>query len=464
MTQVTVRGGIFVGMSGELIERGERASKVALMVFGRRTVVDVSNDDIAFEGEAFDPFSSFASAIRTDRHWETGEASNRWWLEQREVTAETWEEHLRREAARAKRVDEEAARLLEQLRAAVGEGADWAEIDAYFRQHEEDFRPYRVQWRKSHEATSPADRDLHTEALQQVDRLQRRAFRAWWRDQPRSAESCAEFLQAAWASDDYQAWAAAEHEAFDRWGREAVELIFNHYRDTPLEVRDLDALAAGHPWAAYHGQDPGEAVRRIFDDVWELAPEMFERFAYAVRAIYTFERNAEPCLLYACDATESHGDRRTHVSLVVGGPALDEDALRTVDERLSEYVRSRGWKLPAELRAFYRIHHGMGRLSSWGLEFDNAGSIYPAEQLSVVGEIMNEIAVEQGFEPQGYAFDDLLAFFEDGAGNSENFFRHGADAEPSGTVDWDHETREVSSVRSFWAFLGESPKNWWFGE
>lgn len=464
MTKIEIHSGPFAGNPATLVERGEDTSKVRVRLFGRETDVDLPNDSFTTSDEPFDPFSSFAAQIRTDRFWEAGEATRDWWLaREADVSSQTWEEHLQLRDAVESRVAEETERLLQQLRDAVPEGAGFAEIDAHFRAHEEVYRPFRVRWRESTGGVSEAETRRSEERGQKVAQLQRRAFRAWWAAQPRETAGCEEFLQEARSGEDYVEMVSADYEAFNRWGREAVELIFNHYRDENIAVRELDQLPEEHPWRARHGADAGEVVRQIFAPVWHRAPELFARFAFAVRAIYTIEISGTQCLLYACDAEQEYGEPREHLSLVVGGPALSRNELDAVDERLSEYVRSCGWSVPSELRELYSVHHGLGRLSSFSGQFDNAGSIYPAEQLSVLGEMMNDIAEEQNFEPDGYRFDDLLNFFEDGAGNGENFFRSGPDRPPSGTVDWDHETRQISAVRSFWDFLRDSPRQWWFG-
>jgi len=256
---------------------------------------------------------------------------------------------------------------------------------------------------------------------------------------------------------------AAEYEAFVRWGREAVELSLSRWRDESIAVRDLDSLPTGHAWREFIGIDPGEAVRQGFASMASHAPEWIATFAQAVRAIYTLEAAGEQYLVYACDMTEGYGAQsRPVLSVLVGAPPLDSAQLAAVDERLTDYVRKAGWKVPLELRELYAIHHGLGRLASWGFRYDNAGSIYPVEQLSLLGEIMNSIAEEQNFQPDGYCFDDLLTFFEDGAGNGQNFLRR--EGNVVGTVDWDHETREISyAPTSFWSFLEESPMRWWFG-
>jgi hypothetical protein len=52
-----------------------------------------------------------------------------------------------------------------------------------------------------------------------------------------------------------------------------------------------------------------------------------------------------------------------------------------------------------------------------------------------------------------YQPTDLLMFFTDSAGNGQCFHRRSRlDPEPM-TVDWDHETRELSAEEAFFSFI-----------
>lgn len=463
MSKVTILSGIFAGIPAELVGPGASSSKVKVVIFGRETIVELPNDSFTASDEPFDPYETFAKQILADRRWEAREASNNWWLErERDLSASTWQEHLKMQDAIEVRVAQETARLIERLREGVADTNEYSIIDAYFREQQALFCPFR--WKRSQEEVSDADSLLHGERIQKITALQRVAYRAWWSVQPRSTESCADFLAEVWSGDDFEAMGRVEFEAFNQWGREAVELILNRYRDVPLRVTELDALPEDHPWRVWSELDPGKAVRRGFEGIAEQASTLVDALAHHVRAIYVIELKDDYSLVYACDAEEGYGEqRKPRLSLLFGGPSLKDQELEMIDAQLSDYVKSCGWSVPEELRAIYKIHHGLGHLSAFVDDFDNAGSIVPASSLFVLGEIMNEIAEEQDFEPQGYRFDDLLAFFNDGAGNSENFFRQLPNEQPVGTVDWDHETREVSSVRPFWEFVQGSPLEWWFG-
>jgi hypothetical protein len=56
-----------------------------------------------------------------------------------------------------------------------------------------------------------------------------------------------------------------------------------------------------------------------------------------------------------------------------------------------------------------------------------------------------------------YKFSDLLAYYPDGAGNAQCFYR--GDGNENETVDWDHETWEISrssEEEGFFEFIDES--------
>jgi hypothetical protein len=106
-----------------------------------------------------------------------------------------------------------------------------------------------------------------------------------------------------------------------------------------------------------------------------------------------------------------------------------------------------GWKLPRPLRALYAIHDGLG---------PEGGGIHASRSLIDLGEIMGPIMARQGLVPGGYEFDDLLEFWRDGAGNAQCFHRRYPGDDDPPTVDWDHETREISGPSSLADFAEEA--------
>jgi len=70
--------------------------------------------------------------------------------------------------------------------------------------------------------------------------------------------------------------------------------------------------------------------------------------------------------------------------------------------------------------------------------------------------MMDPIAAKQGFQPEDYAFQDLLEFLPDGAGNCRALHRHSRDDADPLTVDWDHETWEISGEIRFFEFADDA--------
>ena len=130
-------------------------------------------------------------------------------------------------------------------------------------------------------------------------------------------------------------------------------------------------------------------------------------------------------------------DERDYYRIYTGGMSLYES---NENPNLLEY----GWLIPKDLAEFYSIHNGFG-------EIYDANFILSNEQIRVMGEMMNPICKEQNVKPDEYSFDNLLEFFPDGAGNTQCFLRD--DTGNNLTVDWDHETWEISEEEDFYEFI-----------
>jgi hypothetical protein len=132
-------------------------------------------------------------------------------------------------------------------------------------------------------------------------------------------------------------------------------------------------------------------------------------------------------------------DNRNYFRVYTGG-APNPDPL--INEHLKKYQ----WEIPQDLKEFYQVHNGFG-------EMDDANFIVKNEDLRVMAEMMDPICAEQNHYPEGYFFRDLLEFFPDGAGNAQCFFRLKNNRYT--TVDWDHETWEISEPVGFFEFINQ---------
>jgi len=104
------------------------------------------------------------------------------------------------------------------------------------------------------------------------------------------------------------------------------------------------------------------------------------------------------------------------------------------------------WTIPKDLKEFYSVHNGFG-------EIYDAGFILSNEEIKVMGEMMNPICQKQNINPDEYSFNNLLEFLPDGGGNAQCFLKD--ETGNNKTVDWDHETWEISEEENFYEFIDE---------
>lgn len=189
------------------------------------------------------------------------------------------------------------------------------------------------------------------------------------------------------------------------------------------------------PWPI-DGLAPSDAVRKIFGPVREQLPEFIEALEERVRWVIPAKRKSQWVLTYM----RSLYDGRRYYEVIFGGPP---NPTPTVSQRAA----SLGWTVPTSIARLYRVHDA---ISSTG------GGLVASSDLVDLGELMDPIAEEQHFIPRGYRFQDLLEFYPDGAGNCQSLHRRRKnDADPP-TVDWDHETREISDEMPFFEFADEA--------
>ena len=456
--------GPFAGKECTVITRGPQKSKLSVTVFGRPTEVELPNTEFGapHEFQARDPLEPFVEKIAQDCAWAARERHEAWW-DALEVASEDSTLWPRSEALRAdltREAEALAARLATELRGRT-RGLSALEVAAHFEAHDSEYRPHRA---RSRECEDPerADRDWEAAARARHQR-RRAAFRSHWHATVREGGSPTEWLEAAWAgakeSRDWASCRSAELAAFDRWGRPAVEAILNRDRNVgaplhePLRFVELSQLPPDHPWRDEPSRAP-DVVERIWAPVRDRVPQLVSELTRSVRALYATESEGEWFLVYVCDVVVAGAPA---LSILVGGPSLGAAQIEQIDQSLPEVARHLGWSVPSDLRHFYRCHHGFGRFST---VFD-PGAVLPTHQLHPLGEVMNHIAREQGFVPDGYEFDDLLGFFPDMVGNGRYFWRDGARGELRGTVDWDHETRQIDGPRTFWDFLETDALQGW---
>lgn len=220
-----------------------------------------------------------------------------------------------------------------------------------------------------------------------------------------------------------------ERSILDRFGRPGAEFIL-------LQNNLVPSFDAACPWKI-EGLEAVDAVDKVLSPLRSLLPKFVSALEERIRWIVPVRSGSDWELVYLVDRALYDG--RPYYGLIVGGAPNSAP-------RLSDRAESSGWQVPQAMKLLCSVHDGFGALDS---------GILPGGYLVDLGELMDPIAKEQSFVPDNYEFQDLLEFCRDGAGNCQAFHRKFRnDADPM-TVDWDHETREISGEMPFFEFVDE---------
>jgi hypothetical protein len=105
--------------------------------------------------------------------------------------------------------------------------------------------------------------------------------------------------------------------------------------------------------------------------------------------------------------------------------------------------------MPEDLKELYSVHGNFGDLKS-ALRNQLSHCIAAAERLETSLTFLEDKIEEWELD---YSFFDLLPFWEDDAGNCQNFYKIEPIENSYATVDWDHETKEVSGYSTLAEFI-----------
>jgi hypothetical protein len=211
-----------------------------------------------------------------------------------------------------------------------------------------------------------------------------------------------------------------------------LELVLSAQRS---EVFQLGSLPEACPWKYLNGKTQGEVIETIFETIKTKVPQLISIMKERVRFIYAEKINFYWKLHYLLDMKLYDG--RDYFIIYSGG-------MPRTDSPINDTIAKYEWTIPEDLKEFYAVHDG------FGAEGDSK-CVLSSSQITVMGEMMNPIAKEQNVDPEGYVFNDLLEFFPDGAGNAQCFLRRAGNI--NSTVDWDHETWEISEETHFFEFI-----------
>lgn len=203
-----------------------------------------------------------------------------------------------------------------------------------------------------------------------------------------------------------------------------------HYQDAPAE----------NPWAFTKGL----TVKKAIDEIWKSYPVPFVKTLkkYCIQ-LFVLRQQEKWFLLYPYKKVS--WDNQLLYDFFAGA-APDATA------QLPKETIEAGWTMPTDLRQLYSIHHGFGDVDSV-LRNDNSFAIVASPKLLPQLSFLEEIAAEKEWDVN-FSFHDLLPFLGDSAGNYQVFYK----AEPTGTgsyytVDWDHETKEISGRDTLAEFM-----------
>ncbi|MCB0036523.1 MAG: hypothetical protein KDE51_20970 [Anaerolineales bacterium] len=189
------------------------------------------------------------------------------------------------------------------------------------------------------------------------------------------------------------------------------------------------------PWLQVQAPSVSEFIGRWWAPIQHHLPQTVSRLQAQCDTILAVEADGEPwALVYV-------------LSLL---PTNDYGFLfgyaPTTNPQLRFEVTQQGWLTPSGLADFYQVHNGIGEplipLVNGARELTLLSEHFPANERPFLD-----------YEPT-----ELLEFAPDGGGNGQYFYKRLADGR---TVDWDHETRELSDEMPFWAFVDQRLSQLW---
>ncbi|MDF3029018.1 MAG: hypothetical protein K0S23_3325 [Fluviicola sp.] len=204
-----------------------------------------------------------------------------------------------------------------------------------------------------------------------------------------------------------------------------------------LEIMHYSDVPESCPWYKLHLLPRDEAIRKT----WEKFPIEFvdslEKYTLDLFAIFEAEKWY---LAYAYQVKDYDGNVYYQF---LGGREPNSDA------KLPKDLMKAGWKMPEDLKELYSVHGNFGNLKG-ALRNQLSHCIAAAEKLETSLTFLEDKIEEWELD---YSFFDLLPFWEDDAGNCQNFYKPEAIENSYATVDWDHETKEVSGYSTLAEFI-----------
>ncbi|MFK7833444.1 MAG: SMI1/KNR4 family protein [Winogradskyella sp.] len=224
-----------------------------------------------------------------------------------------------------------------------------------------------------------------------------------------------------------------EKKIITQYGFEAIKLIYE--RSNSSNYFQLGEFPKESPWFYLNNHNVEGFIKTNFKSILKNIPDLID--AMITRCQFIYAEKKEDCwqLHYLLDMKLY--DNREYFKIYTGRAPILNPSPNT---NLANFK----WNIPEDLKTFYTIHDGFGDIYGANYIMSNA-------EIKIMAELMNPISKENNTNPEGYEFSDLLEFFPDGSGNAQCFYKNNSNA----TVDWDHETWEISGETKFFHFINE---------
>lgn len=219
-----------------------------------------------------------------------------------------------------------------------------------------------------------------------------------------------------------------ESQLIEQYGFDAIRFIFEDRNSANYFL--LGQFPDDCPWAYLNSLDRRSAIEKIFAPIAKDVPALVEALSERCGYLYAEKQESTWLLHYFLHIVLADG--RPYYKIYTGGPPKPSPQ---VNASLAKYY----WGIPGDLARLYSVHDGFGPILS-------------SQRISVMAEVMDPICEKQNAHPQDYEFCDLLEFHPDGMCNAQCFNRCGGE---SATVDWDHETWELSNSQDFFTYVDE---------
>lgn len=238
---------------------------------------------------------------------------------------------------------------------------------------------------------------------------------------------------------------ASQLEMVAKYGSDGLALLLDHEtrvyesdgNKRSLQIMHYSDMPKKCPWYAWLHLSKEELIAKLWG---HFSKEFVNTLStYCIDIFVIFE--AKKWYLAYTYKTKNYDGAEYYEFL--GGRQGDPKA------KLPVKLERAGWKMPEDLKELYAIHGNFGGIKS-ALRNDICDCVPSSGKLKASLAFLEKYVEEWEVD---YSFHNLLPFWEDGAGNSQNFYKAEPTAGSYVTVDWDHETKEISGARSLTEFV-----------